>query len=367
MNAPRVLVSGIVLGQPMGGVRRHNLELLPRVARLLAEHGGSLCVLEGRERVAFELPAPIERIESDVPAGPPLVRSGKERRALQRALEEARARGRPFDLVHVAHLPAPRGLAVPFTLTLHDLRHLEASRTSVRGWLGPRVVAVAAREAARVITVSESVRRELVRRLRLDAARIDVVSNAADHLAPLARRATADAPLLCVGHIEPRKNLELVVHALALDPTLPRLLVAGAEKPGHAAKLRELARDLGVESRVELRGPFDDGDLPRLLAECAAVVLPSRLEGFGIVALEAQRALAPLAIAHIPALVEVAGEAGPSFSPDDPRGCALAIAAALRMTASELAAARERAARFTWDASARAWFDAWRAAAVRGS
>jgi hypothetical protein len=51
VSAPRVLVSGVVLGQPMGGVRRHNAELLPRVARLLAERGGSLAVLEGRERM----------------------------------------------------------------------------------------------------------------------------------------------------------------------------------------------------------------------------------------------------------------------------------------------------------------------------
>jgi hypothetical protein len=47
-RAPRVLVAGTVLGQPMGGVRRHNQELLPRVARRLAARGGALAVLAGR-------------------------------------------------------------------------------------------------------------------------------------------------------------------------------------------------------------------------------------------------------------------------------------------------------------------------------
>ena len=55
-RAPRVLVSGVVLGQPMGGVRRHNAELLPRAARLCAAEGGAVDVLEGRSRVELDLP-----------------------------------------------------------------------------------------------------------------------------------------------------------------------------------------------------------------------------------------------------------------------------------------------------------------------
>ena len=80
MSAPRVLVSGVVLGQPMGGVRRHNQELLPRLARLLEEDGGGLAILEGRKPVALELPPSIERFPSSVPSSPPLVRAMGESR-----------------------------------------------------------------------------------------------------------------------------------------------------------------------------------------------------------------------------------------------------------------------------------------------
>src|SRR6185295_4411823 len=72
--APRVLVLGTLFGQPMGGVRRHNAELLPRAAKLLEERGGSLAVLEGREPAAFDLPPPIERIASDAAPHPVLAR-----------------------------------------------------------------------------------------------------------------------------------------------------------------------------------------------------------------------------------------------------------------------------------------------------
>ena len=65
--APRVLVSGVVLAQPMGGVRRHNAELLPRAARLLEEEGGGLAILQGTDPILFELPESVERIQALVP------------------------------------------------------------------------------------------------------------------------------------------------------------------------------------------------------------------------------------------------------------------------------------------------------------
>lgn len=380
MNAPRVLVSGLVLGQPMGGVRRHNAELLPRLARLLAERGGGLAVLEGRDRISFELPPPIERLRCDVPAHPPLVRGLYETGALRAALAEARARGKPFDLVHTAHLPAPRALSVPFTLTIHDLRALSGDVTTLaRRFLATRALHDAARTAQAFFTVSASTRTAIVEHLGVPAERVQLVPNAADHFAPRPRgrvpfgggdggdarsdrtgveASVACGALLCVGHLEPRKNLELVLRALAHDRELPRAVFAGAAKGDHAAELEALAHALGVRERVTFLGPFDEDELARLYADCAAVVLPSRVEGFGIAALEAQRARAPLAIARIPALVEVAGASTPSFDPADAAECARAIRAALSRDPNALDLDVRNAARFTWDASARAWCDA---------
>ena len=73
--APRLLVSGVVLGQPMGGVRRHNAELLPRLAERLRAAGGGLGVLEGAVPIPFELPDVVERIPSNVPFQPPHMRA----------------------------------------------------------------------------------------------------------------------------------------------------------------------------------------------------------------------------------------------------------------------------------------------------
>jgi glycosyltransferase involved in cell wall biosynthesis len=354
-----VLVLGTVLGQPMGGVRRHNAELLPRLARLLTERGGSLSVLEGAAPVAFPLPDSVARIATRVPAGPPALRTMFERRALRRALDEAERARRPFDLVHTAHLPMPAGFRVPFTLTIHDLRHLDPAYSSApRRAIARRVLGDAIDRAASVLTVSDSVRDELANQFAVDRSRVHVVPNAAGHFDPVPRRTPKKPYLLCVGHIELRKNLALVIGALHADPSLPPLVLAGAPKGRERERLRVVAGDLGVEDRIAFLGPFEDSELPRLYAGAACVILPSRIEGFGIAALEAQRARAPLSIARIPSLIEVAGEGVPSFSPEDPIECAHAIRAAMATPAGELDRAAERAARFTWDRSASAWLDA---------
>lgn len=358
-RAPRVMVLGSVLGQPMGGVRRHNAELLPRLARLLSQRGGAIALLEGATPAAFALPPEVARIATGVPAGPPALRATFEGRALRRALAQAARAGHPFDLVHTAHLPVPSDLPLPFTLTIHDLRHLDPAHASMpRRVLARRALGDALARAALVLSVSESVRAELVERFALDPSRVRLVSNAADHFDPLPRYAERDAAVLCVGHIEPRKNLALVIRALHVDPALPRLVLAGRAKGHEGAHLARLAQELGVAARVSFAGPFEERELARLYAGAAGVVLPSRVEGFGIAALEAQRARAPLCIARIPSLVEVAGPDVPAFAPDDPVECARAIHTALATPADALERRAVQAARFTWDASAQAWLAA---------
>jgi len=353
-----VLVSGVVLGQPAGGVRRHNAELLPRVARLLAARGGSLAVLEGRARVAFDLPREIERIASDVPASPPILRAAAEGRALHAAIGGARAAGRPFDVVHTAHFPVPRSIAVPFTLTIHDLRALAYSDAPLpRRLVAGPVIGGAARRAARVFTVSDWTAREIAARLRVPDA--VVIGNGGDHYVALPRAPRANAPIVAIGHLEPRKNLGLLVAALAHDASLPALDLWGAAKGDEAARLLDSATKQGISARVRIRGAFDEAQLASILATAAAVVIPSKLEGFGIGVLEAQLARAPLAIADAGALPEVAGEYAPRFAPDDARACAAAIRRALVATPADLERAAEHAARFTWDRCAEVWCESW--------
>lgn len=360
MSVTRVLVSGIVLDQPMGGVRRHNAELLPRIAELLEARGGELALLAGRGGLGFDLPARVRVIPSEVPSSPLLVRAARETKALGAAIAQAAEAGRPFDVVHVAHLPAPRTLPIPMSLTLHDLRSLDLEHTPFsRRLVAKTVVGSALQRAQRVFTVSKHMHDRLLQGWPEVKAKLLVAPNGADHLPVLPRNPASDAPLLHVGHIEPRKNLELLLQALALDATLPDLLLVGAPKGDQDQRLFALAETLDVAHRVRLAGPCQDEDLPALLASAAAVVLPSHLEGFGIVALEAQRARVPLAISSAGALSETAADSACVFPPGDPQACARAIRQALQQTPALLEPAAIRAEGFTWDAAAQIFLDGW--------
>ncbi|MDF1800103.1 MAG: glycosyltransferase [Planctomycetota bacterium] len=382
-RAPRVLVSAIALSQPMGGVLRQALELLPRVARLLDGRGGSLDLLISRDgldpRLEQRLPGSVGRIPTAVPPGGPLTRALSEPRALRAALQAAQAAGRPYDLVHTGHLPVP-AFDTPLAFLIHDLRDLEPGGGPWwRRRLAAQILPRAFRRAARVLTVSETMGAELVARFPVVEGKLHVVRHGADHL-PVLERAPGPMgcerldtrtppgaggerdprpPIVHLGHLERRKNLELLLEAMALAPDLPPLLLAGRAKGSEDLRLAARARALGVAGRVAITGPVAEKELPGLLASAGCLVIPSKIEGFGIPALEAQRASLPLAVARAGALVEVSAPGTPSFDPEDAPGCAAAVRKSLSSSPGDLLVAKAFAEGFRWDASAEALLTAW--------
>jgi glycosyltransferase involved in cell wall biosynthesis len=362
VSAPRVLVLGTVLGQPLGGVRRHNAELLPRAAELLRREGGSLVLFEGRPPAPVDLLPNVERVPSTVPAGPPLRRALWEGRAVARALERARSAGVPFDLVHTAHLPPPaagRLASLPLAVTLHDLRHLDPRLSGLlRRAAAERSYGAIARRAARIVFVSRTVAAQFERRFPAARGRTAVVPNAADHLrAPPSGtpppRGLEAGYLLHLGHLERRKNLDALLRGLHAAPQWPPLVLAGVAKGAELARLIRLAAELGVGGRVRFLGAATEDELAPLLIHASCVVLPSWLEGFGLVAAEAQALGVPLAVSRAGALTEVAAADTPSFEPQDVPGLVSAVCTALAR------GRREPRVVGSWDASAESLVRAW--------
>ena len=345
MRAPRVLVNGLVLAQPMSGVRRHAVEAFSRAARLLREGGGELVLLTPRGGLDYALPdVTLERASRSTGG---LLRPWRQAAAIRDALA---SRG-PFDVVHGGHLPlAPRTAAARVHLQ-HDVRRAE-SRT------GRRWMRTALRDADAVVTVSHATADEL--QLLGARTRPTVIHNGGDHL-PLEEPARSGAPFVLVpGHLEPRKDPLTAIRALAEDRHLPTLLFAGFDKAGTIFHMQREAARLGVLERVRYAGPIPDAELAGLYARCAAVLLPSRLEGFGIPILEARRAGAPLAVSAIPAHAEVAPRETPRFDPGDPAGCAAALRTALDQECEPVEVG-------TWDTAAEALVDVWSSAAGLGA
>src|SRR3989441_9765648 len=110
----------------------------------------------------------------------------------------------------------------------------------------------------------------------------------------------ASVPIvLLVGRIVPHKGIEHFIEA-ARDVPDAQFLIAG-EGPLLGA-MKRLVATLGVAARVRFLGRVSEENLPKVYAACDVFVLPSvsRLEAFGIVALEAMATAKPLIIADIP-------------------------------------------------------------------
>ena len=210
------------------------------------------------------------------------------------------------DLLFTDHYPAG---TLPTVLTLHDLGGPWWRRALVRRHL---------RRATAVVAVSDTVRRAW----GVDAA---VVPNGVT-VPPTAPEAPGR-------------------HLLCCDPGVAHKGVAVA---------RAVARSLGLELREVGRGVrwLDHAALLRELAGAAAVLCPSRTEGFGMVALEAMALGRPVVVSDLPAHREVCGAHG-FFAPAGDRSAwRAATEAALEAPAARLAAGRAHARAFTWERAA---------------
>lgn len=329
----------------MGGVRRHAQEIFPRAAAILKRGGGGLWMLTPRSGLGFPL-AGVNLIPSAISTCR-VQRILRQGRALSKAAQEAGA----IDLIHSAHLPASSPSKIPLVHLQHDLRRKDSV-------LGRRWLKQALGRARSVIAVSQATADELG---RLAAhPNITVIHHGGDHLPRLPRSIPNKPFILVPGHLEPRKDPLTAVRALTHDPLLPTMLFAGAVRGTQAQRMQTEAARLGVLDRVRYAGPIPDNELAELYATCSGVLLPSRLEGFGLPVLETLHAGAPLAVSDIPAHAEIVPPSVPRFSPGDPLACAQALRKALDQGPADH---RMR----TWDEAAQSLVSAWTCAADKPS
>jgi glycogen synthase len=217
---------------------------------------------------------------------------------------------------------------------------------SVEWWLANRADAL--------ITCSAAMRAEVAELFEVDPAGITVAHNGITprpwrvrRTRVLATRRRLGTPLLFTyGRLEYEKGIQDLVAALPrIRRAHPGARLAVAGTGSAVPMLVATARAHRVRRSVSFLGHLPDDELAATLAAADAVVLPSRYEPFGIVALEAAAAGAPLVASTAGGLGEVVvdGETGVSFAPGDVAGLAGAVGRVL--TDPRAAARRARAAR----------------------
>jgi len=180
------------------------------------------------------------------------------------------------------------------------------------------------RRAARVICITEALRRFNVERVGLPAKKLVVVPYGLDEPPAAWGPNELDLPegklVVAVSRLVPQKGLDVAVEAMVgIDATL----VALGEGP-ERERLESLARAGGV--RLLLPGRV--GDVAAILRRADLLVHPARWEGFGLALLEAMLCGLPVVATRVSSIPEIVvdGETGLLVPPDDP----VALAAALR-------------------------------------
>ena len=357
MSRPlRIGFDGRALCSPAAGVRRYAWELFGA----LAAADRTICPVAVGAPAELALPPGVARAD----AGRTLpTNAGWMLTGLPHAARRAH-----LDLFHAPAYTAPVHGPRPLVVTIHDVsyaRHPEwypYKRDAVRR----AFYRFSAASADRVVTDSAFSRREIAAAYGLSLDRIAVVPLAAASAfcagPSLALPATMPSRfVLHVGDLHARRNLEMVARALdrvrRQSPTLSdlSLVLAGVDRGSGIALAHLSDRAGGRAPLVTFAGPVSEHMLVALYRRAAALVYPSRYEGFGLPLLEAMSCGTPVIAADTSSIPEVLGDAGVLLHPEDEDAWQEAIGRVLadpahvaRLTFGGLA----RAATFSWQRTA---------------
>jgi glycosyltransferase involved in cell wall biosynthesis len=276
-----------------------------------------------------------------------------------------------IDVVHVQYV-APPLCPARIVVSVHDLayEHYPQFFSPAEAARFRALVPLTIRRAAGVLTLSEFSKRDIVQRYCVPPEKVVVAPCAADPMfrplhdaARLAnvreRYGTGERFILCVGNLQPRKNLGTLiaayVHLRRADATRHRLVLVG-RKAWLYDDIFAVARASGYAGELVFTGYVPDADVAALYNAADLFVYPSLFEGFGLPPLEAMACGTPVVTANTSSFPEVVGDAALTVDPLDAEALAGAMAAALRdagLRARLSARGLRQAARFSWEATAR--------------
>ena len=260
-----------------------------------------------------------------------------ERHHIPRVLDRIRP-----DVFHCPTFAAPVRVPCPMVMTIYDMIHLLFDRVyRLRHRIYYRwVVRRAAQRSARVLTLSECSKRDIVSRLDVAPEKVEVhpgwvspqfVRVPADQAAARLRSQFGVTGRFLLGLVShrPHKNALGLLDAYARlrrhhGVDLP-LMVAGIR----LTDLQRLTGTLSAEPGVRCLGTVSDYDLRCLYSQTLLFWFPSQYEGFGLPVLEAMACGAPVASSQAASLADVCGDAAVPLDAHDPDQMAAAIAHAL--------------------------------------
>jgi glycosyltransferase involved in cell wall biosynthesis len=276
-----------------------------------------------------------------------------------------------LSVMHLLQPFPPVRTRAPQLVTVHDLFPLEHPSwfSWSERWTFRRSIELLVRRAATIVVPSAYVAERVGDLLSVEPAHVRVVplgvsgafsaTGTEPGIAEVCRRfgVSPGGFAVCVGTVSTRKNVIALVRAMAQlgSAGLP-LVMIGPDGQGSREVDAEIARQDG-RSRVLRTGFLPDPDAASLVRGAAVLLHPALGEGFGFVPLEAMAVGTPVIAGRISSVPEVVGDAAVLVDePAEPASWAHALTELLADDDRRAALARagaQRAAGFTWAATAR--------------
>jgi len=277
------------------------------------------------------------------------------------------------DLFHAPHYVLPPLVSCKSVVTIHDCIHLTFPQ-----YLPNRLalgyartsMTMAAKRATRVLTVSQSSKRDILKFVDVSPDKIDVIYNAYDDrfgveprdedvVRVRERYQLHGEFVLYAGNVKPHKNLARLIEAFhhVRDRGLEHLtLVLIGEDISKYAALRRAVHKHQLHKYVRFLGYLPEDTLAVMYRLAGVFVFPSLYEGFGLPPLEAMASGTSVVTSNVSSLPEVAGDAALLVDPYDPTSIADGIYTVLtdpsvRKNLREKGIAR--ANQFSWETSVR--------------
>jgi glycosyltransferase involved in cell wall biosynthesis len=267
-------------------------------------------------------------------------------------------------------MTSPFVCPVPSVLVIYDLQHVNQPQNTPGRYLFflKTIIYLSAKTSDGVITISEQVKRDIVRYYGIGADKISVTHLAVNHELffplgsdnPESVRTKYNLPeryLLYAAALLPHKNHARLLPAFKeIIKEMPgtKLVLTGAWEKGQDT-IASLIADLGLEKDVIMLGWLPLEDMPAIYRSAELFVYPTLHEGFGLPILEAMASGVPVVCSRIEPLIEIAGSAALLVDPYDQSAVAEGILSVLKVRTLRMGlieAGILRAKTFSWERTA---------------